>query len=91
MLFKSAFFALGSLAVLSEASVINRSPSFSPLIARQRGGGGRNAGNNNAAVGNNKAAAASSTCLQANAVQSGSASTGQANDTPAAGQSNSAT
>ncbi|CAK7233296.1 hypothetical protein SCUCBS95973_008547 [Sporothrix curviconia] len=71
MMFKSALVALGSIAALTEASAIRRTPLD----------------NTPAKVGKR----ASSTCLDANALQTGSFVTGQLNDVPAAGQSNSDT
>lgn len=70
MMFKSALVALGSLAALSEATAIKRTPTEDALKVDKR---------------------AASKCLNANAVQSGSFVTGQENDVPAAGQSNSET
>jgi hypothetical protein len=70
MLFKSALVALGSIAALTEASAIKRTPTeFDPKVAKR----------------------ASNTCLNSNAVQTGSASTGQVNNVPSDGQSNSET
>ncbi|CAK7202509.1 hypothetical protein SEUCBS139899_005232 [Sporothrix eucalyptigena] len=70
MMFKSALVALGSIAALTEASAIKRTPT-----------------EQNAKLGKR----ASSTCLDSNAVQTGSFVTGQLNDVPSAGQSNSET
>ncbi|CAK7229948.1 hypothetical protein SBRCBS47491_007423 [Sporothrix bragantina] len=72
MLFKSALVALGSVAALTEARTIKRTPA-------------KNNANTNANTGG------SSTCLSANALQTGSFVTGQVNDVPAEGQSNSQT
>ena len=91
MMMKSALLALMGLAAITEAS---RIPRHERLVSRQNGrnrGGNNNnnAGNNNADAGGNNAA--SETCLNADAVQTGSASTGQQNGVAADGQVNSAT
>lgn len=70
MMFKSALVALGSIAALTEATAIKRTPTeLDPKVDKR----------------------ASNTCLNSNAVQTGSAVTGQVNDVPADGQSNSET
>jgi transcription initiation factor TFIID subunit 15 len=86
MMMKTAIVALMGLAAVTEAASIHqyRSPiekaiETELLEARQNKGG-----NNNANTGTN-------TCLSANAVQTGSASTGQQNGVAADGQVNSAT
>jgi phage repressor protein C with HTH and peptisase S24 domain len=101
MLVKNTLIALMGLAIAAEASAIH--PHGSGLTRRQqnRKGGqnsGQNQGNNNQgsatttqASNNNAASGASETCLAANALQTGSQSTGQNNDVAADGQVNSDT
>lgn len=79
---KSAIAALMGLAIAAEAGTVN-AHYRSPIIAARQNKGGNNAGNANAA--------AAATCLSANAVQTGSAATGQVNGVAADGQVNSAT
>ena len=85
MLAKISLVALMGMAVVSDAvSIHQRSPL--DLIVRQNGNRkGGNGGNGGGGGG------ASNTCLSANAVQTGSASTGNINDVPKDGQVNSLT
>jgi hypothetical protein len=96
MLMKTAVSALLGLAMAAEAASVHHYRSPISLERRQnRGGnrGGNNAGNNanqgNAGGNNNNGASA--TCLAANAIQTGSQSTGQNGAAAADGQVNSAT
>jgi transcription initiation factor TFIID subunit 15 len=104
MLVKNVVAALLSLAAVSEATVIaHRSPFENTLARRQnRNGGNRNGGNQNQNQNQNQGAANqgaanqgaaqdAALCLNANAVQTGSASTGQNGAVAADGQVNSAT
>ena len=101
MLMKTAVTALLGLAMAAEAASVHHYRSPISLERRQnRGGnrGGNNAGNNanqgNAGQGNaggNNNNGASATCLAANAIQTGSQSTGQSGAAAADGQVNSAT
>ena len=89
MMMKSAVVTLVGLALAAEAGSI---PSLyrSPVLEQRAKGNNNNGGNNNNnnGGGNN---AASPTCLNANAIQSGSDQTGQNAAVPAEGQVNSAT
>lgn len=96
MLMKTALLTLMGLAIAAEASTVHRSPFR--LAQRQsrgsnggnRGGGkGGSSGNNNANSASNSGA--TQTCLAANAVQTGSESTGQNGTDIQPGQVNSAT
>ncbi len=97
MLLNTALLALVGLAAVSEASTLHESPfrlsrrtnrSGSKDNGGKSGGGASSTAN---AAGNVAAGGSSNTCLAANAVQTGSFVTGQENDVPADGQSNSAT
>ena len=97
MLMKNAVTALLGLAAAAEAFSVHAHKPSRALERRQNrgnnrngnnGGNNNNAGNNN---NNNNNAAASATCLAANAVQTGSQSTGQNGAVAADGQVNSAT
>lgn len=107
MLMKTAVTALLGLAITTEAASVHHYRTPTLLGRRQNRGGGRGGGNNgglgnafqgnagqgnagqgNAGQGNNGAAA---TCLAADAIQTGSQSTGQNGATAADGQVNSAT
>ncbi|KAH8886719.1 hypothetical protein GQ53DRAFT_657528 [Thozetella sp. PMI_491] len=94
MMMKTAIVALMGLAAVAEAGTLHqyRSPILESRQNRNganRGGQQNAGGQQNNAGGNNNAA--SNTCLAANAVQTGSASTGQQNGVAADGQVNSAT
>ena len=101
MLMKNAVTALLGLAAVAEAFSVHAHKPSRALERRQNRGnnrngnnGGNNGGNNNNAGNNNNNnnnAAASATCLAANAVQTGSQSTGQNGAVAADGQVNSAT
>ncbi len=94
---KSAVVTLVGLAIAAEAGSIPqvyRSPVLEQRQAADRNRGGGNNGGNNGNNGNNNQGGGNnggSQCLQANAVQSGSAQTGQNNAVAADGQVNSAT
>ncbi|KAK3935226.1 hypothetical protein QBC46DRAFT_272201 [Diplogelasinospora grovesii] len=91
MLMKTALVALMGLSLAVEAASIRQIPSLGGLERRQRGGN-KNNNNGNANTGNNNAAnGGTQTCLAANAVQTGSQSTGQNSAVAADGQVNSAT
>jgi hypothetical protein len=92
MLMKTAVSALLGLAMAAEAASVHHYRSPISLERRQnRGGnrGGNNANQGNAGGNNNNGASA--TCLAANAIQTGSQSTGQNGAAAADGQVNSAT
>ncbi|KAK0729915.1 hypothetical protein B0H67DRAFT_476406 [Lasiosphaeris hirsuta] len=104
MLLKNTMAALLGLAVASNAASLHSYRSPNGLVRRQNGknnrNGGGNAGGNaggngnangNANAGNGGNNDASVTCLAANAVQTGSQSTGQNGGVAADGQVNSAT
>lgn len=82
MLTKSVIASLVGLLAFVEGSAL---PADGVLVERQGGRGGKNNG------GGGAQAAANPTCLNANAVQTGSASTGQNAAVAADGQVNSAT
>jgi len=93
---KSALVALVGLTVAVEGSLVHNSPGSRTILRRQNRNGGANRGGNNGGNGgnnggNNGGGNAANTCLQANAVQTGSASTGQNGAVAADGQVNSET
>jgi transcription initiation factor TFIID subunit 15 len=87
MLVKNTLMALMGLAVAAEATSIHHPASG--LSRRQNRGGNKGNQGGNQAGGN--AGNAGSTTLNANAIQTGSQSTGQQNGVAADGQVNSAT
>ncbi|OAA61679.1 hypothetical protein SPI_04538 [Niveomyces insectorum RCEF 264] len=89
MMLKSVLVSLGGLAALSQATVIKRTPANGNNGFNGGNNGGNNNGNNNNNNNNNNGG--SPTCLNANAIQTGSTFTGQDSDVPADGQANSAT
>jgi transcription initiation factor TFIID subunit 15 len=95
MLVKNVIVTLLSLAAVSEASTLHRSPFEATLARRQNkakgGNNNNNNNNNNAATKTGNANANAQLCLDQNAIQTGSQSTGQANGVAADGQVNSAT
>jgi hypothetical protein len=91
MLVKELVAGLLALAAITEASVVHRSPIEAALLRRQNGRNGRNGGNNGGNQGSNTGGNNANLCLNANAVQTGSESTGQQNGVAADGQVNSAT
>jgi hypothetical protein len=91
MLVKTALVALVGLAVAAEAASIHHTPTMNRLSRRQNKNGGKNNGNAGNAASAGNANAGSATCLAANALQTGSESTGQVNGVAADGQVNSLT
>ncbi|OIW31393.1 hypothetical protein CONLIGDRAFT_653902 [Coniochaeta ligniaria NRRL 30616] len=93
MLVKTALVALMGLAIAAEGASIHHTPTMNRLSRRQNKNNGKNNGNagNTGNAGNNNANAGSATCLAANALQTGSQSTGQNNAVAADGQVNSLT
>lgn len=93
MLVKTALVALVGLAIAAEGASIHHTPAMNRLSRRQNKNNGKgNANTGNAGnAGNNNANGGSATCLAANAVQTGSQSTGQNNAVAADGQVNSLT
>lgn len=91
MLTKTALVALLGLTVVCEAASLQMTPTRTHLFRRQNKNGGNkqnqngNGNNNNDGGGNNQL------CLNSDAVQSASASTGQNGGEVEAGQVNSAT
>lgn len=89
MMVKNALVALMGLAVAAEAATIHHTPTMDRIIRGRARNSNGNGGKNAASSGS--ASSGSSTCLAANALQTGSESTGQANGVAADGQTNSAT
>jgi len=93
MLVKEVLAGFLALAVVAEGSVLHRSSPIEATLLRRQNRNGRNGGNNG---GNNNQASNTggnnaNLCLNQNAVQTGSDSTGQQNGVAADGQVNSAT
>ncbi len=92
---KTALVALMGLAVAVEAGHAHAHYRSPILLSRQNKAGGNKGGagqaNNGQAASQSNAQSASETCLEANALQTGSASTGQNAAVAAEGQVNSAT
>jgi transcription initiation factor TFIID subunit 15 len=87
MLAKTTLMALVALVMTAEAASIHQFPTPVQLGRRQNKNNGNNNNNNN----NNANTGGTQTCLSANALQTGSKSTGQVNGVAADGQVNSKT
>lgn len=93
MLVKTALVALMGLAIAAEGASIHQTPAMNRLSRRQNKNNGKGTGNaaNAGTAASANANAGSATCLAANALQTGSQSTGQNNAVAADGQVNSLT